>query len=754
MRAPSLAVLFLFAATAHADVQGGAPPAPAETKATTTETTTPTTTTTTTTDAADGAATPSPPPGPAPIPLRDAQVQTAIVARAGAIEDCQRRDPAARGLLHVRFRITPAGRATAIEVLAGTLKSPAIERCVVAEISTWSLPQHAVAAGVPVDTSFGFDGVASATAATPGRPRCKPGEKPRLPSELAPGEVACVELEARPCAVGEKPLPPERLPPGQLACVELESERGVPFLKGELTRFGDVQLVNVKNSFGVGLGVATIDNAIYAQLRPDVNLHWGPFNLGLGTPLRFEVADFGSLRIDDPSSTDSIFAEVGRFRTEDWDQIEDFLRPLRYLSWGKKEDQLYLDVNRVHSVTLGHGQLVRRYTPNVDIDEDNLIAAVDGYGDYNGVELLAGPFPVPRVAGALVFVKPLALLSDDPLARSWSIGVSAATDLNAPTVLDKRQNPADQRVQLAVDSSNQLLWRGKTNPVGDTVFGAGLDSELKILKVDILDIKTYADWSQLFFPADSSVEQAFEAFSGGGATLGALVRMSFGETPVRPLDEESDDVKAGRAPREMKAAHAVRVRVEGRLFDPQYLPSYFNTMYEVDRFQYGVDEEGSRAELPTKIAFLAAQAGQPWRAGFYGEVSWAWVDIVGLTAVYEDAVALAADAAPVGGRNLALHAETTGFGFLQLFGTYHYRNFEDFSGLFSFATDHEILYAGGRLELLPFLFINAAAQRAFRVGFDDDDLSRQVDKRGRRFSSVGFENVWAGTVDVEVGWQF
>lgn len=678
----------------------------------------------------------------------------AILARASAIEACQRRDPAARGILNVRFRITPKGRTTAIEVLAGTLRSPGIESCVRAEIATWRMPRHAVVDGVPVDTAFGFDGPASPTSAELGRPRCKAGEKPKPAGELAPGEVACVELEARPCAPGEQPKPPDELGSGQLACVELESERGVPFLKGELTRFGDVQLVNVKSSFGVGLGLATIEDVIYAQLRPDVNVHWGAFQLGLGAPLRFEIADFGNLTVNDPTSATTIFSEAGRFRTEDWDQVEDFLRPLRYLTWGRKEDHVYVDVNRVHSVTLGHGQLVRRYTPNVDIDEDNLIAAVDGYNDYGGVELLAGPFPVPRVAGALVFVKPLSLFSSDTVARSWSIGVTAAADLNAPTVLDHRKNPADQRVQLAVDSTNQLLWRGKENPVGDMVQGVGIDTEVKLVKIDFLDIKTYADWSQLFFPADSSTAQAFEAFSGGGATLGALVRMSLGQTAVRPFDEESSEVQSGRVPREMKAAHAIRLRLEGRLFDAQYLPSYFNTMYEVDRLQYGIAERSSRAGLPTKIAFLAGQEGQPWRAGFYGELSWAWVDVVGLTAVYEDAMALAADAAPVRARNLALHAETSGLGYLQLFATYHYRSFEDFGGLFSFSTDNEILYAGGRIELLPFLFVNAAVQRAFRVGFDEDDLERQVDKLGRRFSSIGFENAWAGTFDVELGWQF
>ena len=37
-------------------------------------------------------------------------------------------------------------------------------------------------------------------------------------------------------------------------CFDISVERGVPFLKGELTSMGDVQLVNSRNSVGVGLG--------------------------------------------------------------------------------------------------------------------------------------------------------------------------------------------------------------------------------------------------------------------------------------------------------------------------------------------------------------------------------------------------------------------------------------------------------------------------------------------------------------------
>ncbi len=691
-----------------------------------------------------------------PRPLRDSDVQQAIESHDKAVAECQRRDPAGRGLLNLHWSIDPTGRPVDIAVRAGTLKSDAIARCVVAEIQTWDFPKHAVAAGVPVDYAFGFDGSSSPVNEELGRPRCKPGEKPKDAAQLKEGEVACVELVPRPCAQGEEPLPADQMPAGELPCKEMASDRGVPFLKGELTHFGDVQLTNPKSSVGVRLGVAVIDNVYFAQAEPNLNLHYGDFSLGLGAPLRFEIADLTQLNLADPSTTGTVFANAGRFRTEDWDQIEDFLRPLRFITYGKKEDRLFVDVNRVHAVTIGHGQLVRRYQPNIDIDEDKLIAEVDGYTDVGGVELMAGPFPVPRVVGGLVFVKPLGAFvgDDDTLQKSWSIGATYVTDLNAPTALEKRLSPADGRVQLAVDPSNQLVWRGRENPVGDMVQGAGLDTELKVFKNEFLDVKTYVDYSQLFFPADSSAAQAFPAFSGGGATVGTLLRMSFGRTPVRPIEDESDEVRAGRKPREMKAAHALRVRVEGRAFDAQYLPSYFNTMYEIDRLQYGFAEGNARGELPTKIAFLAAQKGQPLRLGYYVEASYDWVDVVGITAVYEDAYAAGQATLPVTARNFALHAETTGLGFLQLFATYHYRNFDDFKGLFSFSTDNEILYMGGRIELLPFLFINAAAERSFRVGFDNDDLAKQVDAHGNRFSSIGFENVWASSVDVELGWQF
>jgi len=630
--------------------------------------------------------------------------------------------------------------------------------------------------------------VPSPAGLVPGLPRLafpEPEPEPVAPEEPATPQTPAEPATTEPATTEPAPTEPAPAEPGGAQTADEHRQQGdarergepeeekkpdepkKPFLKGELTRFGDVQLLNRRTSFGVGLGATAIGGVYYGVVRPDLNLHFGPFSLGLGAPLRFQVVDTNKFVLTaDPAAIPQAFeaslADAGRFRTEDWDQVEDFLRPLRYLSWGKKEDSLYIDINRVHALTIGHGQLMRRYSPTVDIDEDNLFAEVDGYMNFGGFELIAGPFPVPRIVGGLLFVKPLGLFLDDYISRSLSIGVSYLTDLNVPTQLTTVPNPADSRLQLPVDDAGNFLYTNQGAFVGDMVHGFGVDGEVKIVKWEFIDLKTYLDYSQLLLPGVP--DAGIEPFTDLGFTGGLLLRMSFGAQAVNDLEDETPEVQANLALREMKAIHALRFRLEGRTFGPQYLPSFFDSLYEADKqqFGFGATEFGKRATLPTKIAYLATQAGEPWRAGFYAEASYQWVDWIGLTAMYEDAFSVAGDAVPAA-RNLALHAETgAALGFLQLFATYHYRHFEDFSKLFQFGTDNELFYFGGRLQVLPILFINVGAQRAFRTAFGEDDLPDQrrtlpnaaAGAMDYRFTSVGLANTWSWNLDVELGWQF
>ena len=117
------------------------------------------------------------------------------------------------------------------------------------------------------------------------------------------------------------------------------------------------------------------------------------------------------------------------------------------------------------------------------------------------------------------------------------------------------------------------------------------------------------------------------------------------------------------------------------------------------------------------------------RLGHYLELSYSLIDAIGLTVTYEDAVKMEGFEGDVGARNLAFHMETGGMKWLQLFGTYYLRNFEDFSQAFSFSRDNEILYVGGRIAILPILFFNVAAQRAFRVSTTAADGVTPVRRR-------------------------
>ena len=543
-----------------------------------------------------------------------------------------------------------------------------------------------------------------------------------------------------------------------------------PFQKGELSNFGTVAIENPKNSLGIGVGATFIDDVCYLVLRPNLDLHWNNFHLGVGAPVRFEVLSTQNLNIIDPNTYGSVTANTGRFRSEDWDQTKvfpytDLLRPLRYLRYGKKEDHLYVDVTRTHAQTIGHWQLMRRYTPNLDVDQDLLMAEVDGYLDFGGVELVAGPLPIPRLVGGLIFIKPLGLFLDDTFSKSLSIGVSYVSDLNAPTSLATGQSVADGRTQFAVhDNPGQeraFEVEGRGQILGPRVQGAGIDAEIKVFRNDFLDVKVYADYSHLFFPGSAALQT--EAFDAGGATLGGLFRLSFGAQPAQKDEDLPPEVLLGEAPRELLAEHAFRLRVEARGFEAQYLPSYFNTLYEADKYQFGMSDRSghARAGLPTKIAALAAQAGEPIRGGIYLEGSYQWVPYIAVTAVYEDAWAISnAGIEGVGlGRNLAVHAETLGLGWFQLFATYHFRNFANITHAFQFSSENEVFFSGLRWRILPFLFVNAAVQRTFGIGYSKDDSQSlrnlsDTDPRLVRFSSVGLKSAWSGVFDIELGWQF
>lgn len=589
----------------------------------------------------------------------------------------------------------------------------------------------------------------------PPKPAEKPAEPPPSPIQPAPtvqpaSPVQSSPINAPPAALEtatpEKAATPETAGTPEKDITKAANQYKPPFFEGEPSNLGISKWLNQNSAFGVGLGLLGADKTFVGILRPSLNLQLKQLNthIQLEAPLRFQVLDFTQFNVLDPASYSQSAAGFGTFFSEDWDSWDEYVKAVQNITIGREGEPFYLSLSRVQPLTLGNGQLVRRYAPNSDISSNQLFGSLDVDTQFGGFELIGGPIPSLRVLGGRAFINPLGFWKEQPLLASIRMGASYVTDQKAPTVLLSIPNPADGRRQYAVDEDGQLVFESIE------VKGMGVDAEIEPFRNDWVSVKVYGDYSIL----DTLT------FQDDATTVGSLIRFSFGQKALRKLDDESEEVRTNKVPRQMKAEHGIRLRLEGKLMGAQYLPSYFDSMYEQDRLQFSAVKVDDPKSSVGKLQFLNDQAGEPNRFGVYAELGYAWADAFAVSATYEDAFT------PGQGffkpaRGLTLHAESGGLGWIQGFATYRYRNFDgfDFSHMFKLDSEFETLVVGGRVQVLPFLFLNVSSQKSFRVGFADDDIGvRPLPNFGPdrkfRFTTLGLTNDWLTDIGVEIGWQF
>jgi hypothetical protein len=253
----------------------------------------------------------------------------------------------------------------------------------------------------------------------------------------------------------------------------------------------------------------------------------------------------------------------------------------------------------------------------------------------------------------------------------------------------------------------------------------GADLETKVLKSEGADIKIFGDYSRLLDVSAPSGAGA-SGQGGGGFTVGTLGRFNAG------------DVKL----------HAFRVVLEGRYFDGNYVPGYFDTFYEVQKYQYVTGKADSAYE--PKLRTILGRDPAHKRAGYYVEAAYQYNGGLALSAAFEESfhvsgpddicTACAPEQKRVGARNLTLHIEYPAYSWLQFFGSYYRRSFEGplINSGSVLGDDNTLIYAALRLHLLPILFLNA---RIFRSWHADPVLGEM-------------RNVYGGDVDLELGYEF
>lgn len=495
-------------------------------------------------------------------------------------------------------------------------------------------------------------------------------------AEPAPEPVAVVEPE--PVAVAPEPARP--------AAPAAATKENPDFVKGELSSLGSMKLETHDTRLGLRAGVSKIGQVFYLTGSLEFDLRAGGFMMGLAAPIQIPLWD--------PTRGAKGFLPQGiAVRKEDYDEASEIMRVVRFITYGHKEDSLYVNLGTETSATIGHGAAIRRYVANVDVDRGKVSAEVDAYGKYGGGELFVGNVLQPQnLVGAIGFLKPFGS-SDNLLAQRMSFGLTYAADLAAPTALARDING---RPQLTAGTSQ--LPMVKTSQAAQII---GLSVETKLVKTESADVKPYLELSQL-------------VGGGAGVSVGGLGRFTFGN----------------------HIRHAFRAIGELRAFQGNYLPGYFDTFYEVQRYQYITGKADPINNVPKLADVLARPADV--KLGYYLEAQYAMVDWFAVTLAWEDSNTK-------GGRNVVVHAEVPANETLRFFVSAHRRAVE--GRLLDIgrepvsqqiSADNTLFFAGARLRVLPILYVNARAFRAWKM-----DPQPQT-----------FRNVDGFMLDVELGYEF
>ncbi len=226
---------------------------------------------------------------------------------------------------------------------------------------------------------------------------------------------------------------------------------------------------------------------------------------------------------------------TGGLRSKDWDSGYDYLRMLRYLRYGFKLDPFYARIGTLDAARLGHGFIVNYFNNEASYDSRKIGLEFDlDFGRF-GFETIASNVGRSEVLGTRGYVRPLHGMQL-PIINRFAIGLSFARDFDP----DAWSNSDD----------------------GVSVYG--FDLELPLLKSRVFNTILYFDYAKI--RGYSSIEEQTRSFGSGSA-----VGISSGLGNLLGLIE-------------------ISARVERRWLGKEFIASYFDPFYEVQRYAiHGAD---------------------------------------------------------------------------------------------------------------------------------------------------------------------
>lgn len=256
------------------------------------------------------------------------------------------------------------------------------------------------------------------------------------------------------------------------------------------------------------------------------------------------------------------FDPSGNIRTENFKDFSDYLRVIRYARYGVKNDPVYIRVGNLDYATLGYGNILYLYNNSVSFDRRTVGLEFDLDFNMFGFEFVYGNFLQAGVTGLRGYVRPLQFtdLGNIPVIGNIEVGASAVVDFSENSGLIAAMANSDGDITSLLDNGNMTIY--------------GLDVGVPLLNTSVVDLETYFTYTKI------------DGF-GSGTTGGFL----FDFSGLGLLD--------------------LKIKLERRWNTDQYISSYFNALYEVERLN--ITESGAVATKAQELLAATNSAN-----GFYG----------------------------------------------------------------------------------------------------------------------------------------
>jgi len=485
------------------------------------------------------------------------------------------------------------------------------------------------------------------------------------------------------------------------------------FIEGELAGMGNLDFVSSHHRIVIGFEVypdehwisgSVAERSLMMSMIPRVAFSFDNLFLSFELPLEFKLYN----QERDMQSYERVggtgFGEAGDFIGMRWKTAQEYTQLINYIVYGTKEESLYVNITSVAATSIGHGVVMERYNPNIELRNNHVGGEVDLGSRLAGLEFYSSDILSYDVISGLTYLRPLALLAPDHLfTRTLSFGAHYSQDRAAPYRMD------------VVASTPDVLFSDGEGGAAVSEYRmariAGADVEAKFIRKGWVDLRGYVDYSRLLNTG------------GDGISLGALSRVSF----LTPGMEQ--------------VIQAIRFRAEVGLYHPQYAPGYFDMFYEFQKYEALLGKDGMGG---TKLQYLESQTGS-YRPGGRLHATYAVVNAFAISAAIQGAL---------GNRDtrFLLHLEVPSGDYLRLFVTYGRVNLLEPGKWFDLEDPNSLLIAKARLKVLPVVFLNAELSKMYHLtALDSNGYSTRALPSGE---PIVFTNNLQWVLETEIGFEF